>query len=231
MNFYKLPLISVCFIPAFLLHISFAQTPPNASNGTGSGADPKAKAILDEMSARTKTFHSMTIEFEYNIENKKDNIHEHETGKLLLKGQKYRIEIPGQEIICDEKTVWTYLKDVNEVQINVPQTDDQSINPTSIFSIYEKGFKFQFVKEEEKNGKTCQIINLFPVNPAQKPYHTVRLTIDKSKKQIQMLEVLGKDGGITTYSIKKMDTDTPLDDSKFTFDKTKFPGVEVIDLR
>lgn len=213
------------FIPGIL----FITTIVTAQVKTDS--DPKAKAILDEVSAKTKSYSSILVEFEYSIVNKKENISEKETGKLLLKGKKYRIEIPGQEIICDEKTVWTFLKDANEVQINIPQTDDQSVNPTSIFTLYEKGFKFQFVQEETIQGKICQVIKLFPQNPGQKPYHTIKLVIDKTSRQLTSLEVYGKDGGTTTYLIKKFVANPAVDDSTFTFIAAEHPGIEVIDLR
>lgn len=35
----------------------------------------------------------------------------------FLKGEKYKMVMGRQEVFCDKQSVWTYLKDINEVQI------------------------------------------------------------------------------------------------------------------
>jgi outer membrane lipoprotein-sorting protein len=76
-----------------------------------------------------------------------------------------------------------------------------------------------------------QKIKLFPNEPKKKNYHTAVLSIDKAKKQVSSLKVLGKDGSISTYSVKKFTANSVIDDKTFTFNKAAFPGIEVIDLR
>ena len=39
-------------------------------------------------------------------------------------------------IICDNKSVWRYLKELNEVQISDYEPADDEITPTNIFNIY-----------------------------------------------------------------------------------------------
>ena len=80
--------------------------------------DPKAKKILDELSAKTKAYTTIKAEFSWVVE-KKDKSKESQSGKIQTKGAKYKLEIPGHEIYCDGKTVWDFIKDANEVQINV----------------------------------------------------------------------------------------------------------------
>lgn len=193
--------------------------------------DPKAKAILDGVSAKTKSYTSIKTEFTYSMENKADNISESQKGMLLLKGDKYRLEVAGQEIISDGKTVWTFLKDVGEVQISEMEYDEGAISPTNIFTIYEKGFKYQFYKEEVLNGKSVQLINLYPIEANEKSYHTIRLSIDKNKKQLIAIEIFGKEGNTYTYKIEKFTTNLNVEDSHFTFKPSDYPDVEVIDLR
>ena len=193
--------------------------------------DPKAKAILDGVSAKTKSYTSIRAKFTYSMENKAENISESQKGELLVKGEKYRLEIAGQEIISDGKTVWTHLKDAGEVQISEPEYDEGAVSPANIFTIYEEGFKYKFFKEEAREGKKIQLINLYPVNVKEKPYHTIRLAIDQKEKQLISIIIFGKDGNIFTYKIKNLATDLPVKESDFTFKASDFPGVEVIDLR
>ena len=219
--FYTSAMLSACFL--FFTCYCLAQPEGDI--------DSKAKIILDEVSVKTKSYTSIKAEFTFSMENKADNISESQEGTLLLKGEKYRLEIAGQEIISDGKTVWTYLKDAGEVQINEPEYEEGAINPTNIFSIYEEGFKYRFFKEEIQDGRSVQLINLYPVNANEKSFHTIRLSIDKNKKQLITIEIFGKEGNTYTYEIKKFSTNLTVEDSHFRFKPSSHPDVEVIDLR
>ena len=104
--------------------------------------DAKAKAILDDLSKNTKTYKSISASFSFVSEDKNKKVGEKQDGSIIVKGTKYKVEIAGQTIICDGKTIWTYLKESNEVQINNfdPNESEDKITPTNIFTIYEKGF-------------------------------------------------------------------------------------------
>ena len=193
--------------------------------------DPKAKAILDELSKKTKTYASIKAEFAITVEDR-DKKKETQNGNIQIKGNKYKLEIKGQEVISDGKTTWTYLKDANEVQVNnVDLNSTDAINPSNIFTVYEKGYKYKFDKEEAVKGITIQTINLYPENPEKKKYHTVKLMVDKTKKQITGIKMLMKDGSVNSYEIKKFTTNTEMNDALFTFDPKAHPGAEVVDLR
>ena len=193
--------------------------------------DPKAKAILDGVSAKNKTYSSVEIKFQFMMDNKQDDIHESQEGNLLLKGESYKLEMSGAVIYCDGTTQWNHLVESEEVQMTEPEYEEGTLTPTNIFTIYEKGFKYQYVKEEVKDGKTVQLIKLFPEAADDKPYHTINLFVDKVKKQLHSIVVVGKEGDDYTYKVLKLTpnpTTTALD---FKFDSAKNPEVEVIDLR
>ncbi|PCH92023.1 MAG: cell envelope biogenesis protein LolA [Bacteroidetes bacterium] len=193
--------------------------------------DPKAKAILDEVSKKTKTYKAMLVNFTYIMENKKENISDSQSGELLLSGDRYRLKIAGQIIYSDGKIMWTYIEEAEEVQINEQEEDEGMISPTNIFTIYEKGFKYQFHKEEQIDGRTAQVINLYPEKPKEKSFHTIRLYVDKAKKQLFRVKIFGREGDDYIYKIDKLELNPPISDSDFTFDKAAHPKVEVIDLR
>ncbi len=189
--------------------------------------DPKAKAILDELSKKTKAYTSIKAEFSFTVE-KKDKTKDTQVGKIEVKGAKYKLIIPGHEIYCDGKTVWDYIKDANEVQIkDVEVGGDENLNPSNIFTIYEKGYKYKFDSEDA----TKQIVSLFPENPDKKKFHTVKLFIDKVKKQITQVKMMMKDGSTHTYEIKSFATNTEMPDTNFVFNAKAHPGISVEDLR
>jgi outer membrane lipoprotein-sorting protein len=189
--------------------------------------DPKAKTILDELSAKTKAYTSVKAEFSF-VTEKKDKTKETQNGKIQIKGAKYKVEIPGHDIYCDGKTVWDFIKDANEVQVKDMETGgDEALNPSTIFTMYEKGYKYKFDGEDAVN----QTLSLFPINPDKKKFHTVKLIIDKTKKQISSIKLLMKDGSTQTWTIKGFTVNTPIPDADFAFDAKTHAGVSIEDLR
>ncbi len=192
--------------------------------------DKSSGPILSAASARYKSFSSIKAEFSYTIENPKEKTNQKQTGTLSVKGNKYRLAIKGQEIFCDGKTVWTYLEDAKEVQVNEPGNDPDALSPANIFTIYEKGFDHMLAEEKNENGKEVQIIDLKPTD-AKKKYFKIRMTFDKKEKLLLSALIFYKDGSRHTYTISKFTQNEVMPDAFFTFDKAAHGGVEVIDLR
>jgi len=201
-------------IVAVLNVAAFAQT------------DKKATAILDEVSVKTKAYKTIKVEFTYAMDNAKQKIHDKFKGTLLSKGDKYKLTAAGQDVISDGKTVWTYLKDTKEVQINSIGEDDDAFTPTKLLSGYNKDFKSKFI--EEKGNE--QFIELYPLKKG-KSFTKVQLTIDKNKKQISKFVIYDRNGSTFTYLVDKFVTDQPIADNVFTFNKAEHPGVEINDMR
>lgn len=191
----------------------------------------KAKAILDGVSKQTKSYATIDITFTFTTQNTSKKTKDTKTGAACMKGEKYWMSYNGQEVSCDGKTVWTYIKENNEVQINVNDpNNDMTLNPVKLLTDYNKSYTPKFIKEETRGSKIFQIIDLTPVKP--KSYYKVRLEIDKTQKQVVNAIIYDKNGINTyTYSITKFVTNKSIPDTKFTFKTTDHPGVEVIDLR
>jgi len=192
--------------------------------------DPKAQEILKGVSAKYKSMKSLSASFKFTTLDQKDKSTKSETGSLVVKGEKYKLILEGQEVIGDGKTTWTYLKESNEVQINEASKKADGISPTTIFTIYEKGFATKYIGEKKEGTKTLQQIELVP-DDDKKGYFKIQLFIDKEQKIVNNAKVFNKNGTNFAYAIEqfKMNVDAP--ETMFTFDKSKYPGVEVVDLR
>ena len=102
------------------------------------GSDPSAKKILDQASAKIKSYKSIQAVFTLQLQDAQGASQGTKKGNVNMKGSKYVVFITGQEIYCDGKTVWDYIKDANEVQIKDMETGgDDAVNPSTIFTIYE----------------------------------------------------------------------------------------------
>lgn len=195
--------------------------------------DPKAKSILNEVSKTTKAYKTITASYEQVILNKDKKQVDKQEGKIQVKGNKFKLEIPGNTIVSDGKTVWTHNKDAQEVTIkNFEPNAEDGLDPTKIFTMYETGYKYKYDKEEKRNSATYHVISLFPtIKPDKKKYHTVKLLIDKAKKQVYEIRMMMKDGGTQTYTIKSLKPNENLPDNAFVFDTKGFKADQIIDER
>ena len=195
--------------------------------------DPKAKEVLDKLSQTTKSYKTIQIDFSFTLENKKNNVNQTNEGEVALKGKSYRLHMPvfSMDIFCDGTTTWSYLTEAKECNISGVEDDKEgSLNPANIFTIYEKGFNFSYIGEENLAGKVVHVLDLFPVDK-KKEFVKVRLYVDKAKNQITKAQTFNKDGNTYILVLKSMKTNIEMKDDYFKFDKSKYPGVEINDMR
>lgn len=191
--------------------------------------DPKAKAVLDKAGEVYKQSTGIYSKFTQTIEVPAGKAST-KSGEVYLKGNKFRIKFPDQEIYCNEKSIWTYLKDVNEVQINDYEPDPSDISPSNMFNIYQKDFNYIKIADETVLGKICNVIDLTPKDKSRS-YFKVRLWLNKETNLLSKIRIFDKNGYRYNYTISQINNKTKIDDSEFNFDKSDYPGVRVEDLR
>lgn len=197
--------------------LTFAQSKKNAED------------ILRQVSEKTKSFSSIRISFTYNMDNPSAKVHESETGTLLVKGDQYRLDIAGQKVISDNRTVWTYIGEANEVQINAVEEDENVLTPTRLLTSYNEDYKSKLVGEIMKDGRGQYVIELKP--NADKSFTRVELNIDKELFRITRIAIQDKSGNTFSYLVNKFEPDVTVKDNDFIFNQKDYPGVEVIDMR
>ena len=195
--------------------------------------DAKAKQILDEVSAKTRTYSSIYADFTFSMENKEMEIDEKNEGSIKLKGQKYCVTLPdvGVEVFSDGTTLWNYMKEGNQVTIsNIEDDGSELMDPSSIFTIYERGFKSEYIAEKKLGGKTVYQINLFP-DSDEHDVSKIEVSIDKANMMIYAATLHGTDGNLYGILVKKLVTDKNFTDADFVFNKANYADVEEIDFR
>ena len=190
--------------------------------------DAKAQGILDKLSTKMKGLKSFYIEFSASIKNSETGTNENETGKGWVKGNKFSASYGENTIISNGLKTWTIVKEEKSVYESDAADDEDGINPKKLMTIWESGFKNKFIKEDKLNGESVNVIDLYPKNPSKAEYHTIVLYISKSDGELKKAIMKAKDGTVMTYSLTKFQENPDIDDSKFVFDKKKYPGYPVI---
>ncbi len=187
--------------------------------------DPAAKKILDEVSAKIKTFKAVTATFSLKSVSSKGTNNGVRVGSVSIKGQKYIMKQSKVEIICDGSKIYNY--DGNKT-ITVSGVDDagSTLSPQILLSdFYDKDYTYKLVSSA---GNFHQI-ELIPIDK-RKNVKQINIFIDKTKDFITKAKVIDKGNNVTEVTISNTNTSANLSDKVFQFNKDKYPkDVEVLD--
>jgi outer membrane lipoprotein-sorting protein len=196
---------------------------------TGIAQDDKAKEVLDRASKKMDGYKTLTIKFGMTITApEEDPISQ--KGKIFIKGDKYMLDVTDQQVYCDGTNITTYLKEDNECyKSTVEDSEEDILAPTELMTIWEKGYKYRYDGEQDYAGETCHIIFLYPKNPKESKFHTIKMLINKERDEAVYVYLKGKDGTNMKYKLVSMERDNEIPDSKFVFNEAEHPGVECYD--
>jgi outer membrane lipoprotein-sorting protein len=192
--------------------------------------DPKALEILDAMSKKYKSIPAFEANITCNLSNDVDKVNDEFKGKITVKGDKFRMVLPEQEVINNGATIWTYLPEAKEVNIDNYDPTSEDINPSKIHEVYKKGYKYLYLQDKTDGGVLCEEIDLVP-EKKDAQYFKIKMFINKKEKTVQSFTLFDKGGNRYKYTVSKFTANAKVEDSFFTFDPKNYPGVEVIDLR
>lgn len=184
--------------------------------------DPKAKQLLSEVNEKVNSYDNIQISFKYVLENESENIRQETRGKVTLQGDKYVLDILGIQRIFDGKTLYTISSEDEEVTIsNEYSEEENTISPSQLFSFFESGFDYKMDIIQNKMGRKIQYIKLTPIDSETEIKYAL-LGIDIKTKHIYNLIEIGENNTKTTLNVLEFNTNTPLSQSFFNFDASKY---------
>ena len=189
------------------------------------GQDDKANDILKQLSEKTRSYETMDVDFDFNFVNLSQDINEAQKGNIKIHKNKFRLNLNQQLIISDDSTQWIFLKESNELQIMEYDSEDDMLSPNKLFTIYEKGYKSNYVETTESN----HVIDLFPIESNE--FKNIQIQVDINKIQLKKIILFDKNGGSFSYVITRFETNNDLASELFKFNVEDYNDVEIIDLR
>jgi len=195
--------------------------------------DQKAKDILDKMSDKYQSIPVYKTNFVYRLTNKVEEIDEEFSGEIMVKGEKYVLIMSDQEIYNDSETIWTFLKDANEVNVDYYMPDEGDLSPNNIYSAYKKGYRYKWNENKKVGSRTLDVVEMQPENPKDpdKIFFKIILNIDNSDFTIHSWEMYDRAGNVFSYTISGFNPNFQAGDDFFVFNESKYPDVEIVDLR
>ena len=186
-------------------------------------SNSKAKAVLDKTSAVIRNAGDIKADFSANATSGSMS------GPVYI--HKNMLHLASSDVKCwfDGKTLWTYRKSTNEVNITTPTAaEKQSINPYHFINIYKKGYTYT-MRETTLRGKGAYEVTLSATSPANKLRKMV-ITIDKTNYQPLAVNMQRAKSSTTIY-ITSCKTKQKFNANTFSFKRSDYPTAEIIDLR
>ena len=148
------------------------------------------------------------------------------TGYIKLQRQKFVINMGGSITWFDGKTMWTYIKANEEVNVTTPSADAVAkMNPYAFLSFYKKGYTAKMGKSTAKEHEVVL------TGKSGSPFKKVVLRINKSTRYPSVITMTSSKDAVTTIRCNSFLKNQKYSVSTFQFNKKNYPNVEVIDLR
>lgn len=196
---------------------------------TSFGQDAKADAILDKLSKEIKDQKSFYVEFSSTTTNPDSDSKASISGKGWVKGDKYYASFGDNTVISNGIKTWTIIKEEKTVYVtDADEEDEESVNPKKLMTIWETGFKSKYTKQTTIGGESVHQIYLYPKKTST-DYTYIVVYVSVSSNELKRVVMSMRDQTKMTYSLKKFTSNPTVEDSKFVFDKSKYPGYTVIE--
>lgn len=185
--------------------------------------DKKAKDLLDQVTAKVKSYQNIVIDFKYSLNNSKENINQESKGNVTMKGNMYVLNLMGVTKLFDGKKVYTINPEDEEITISkLNEKDDNAITPSKMLTFYNTGYKYTLDITQNVKGRQIQYVKLVPTG-GKDQRKEILLGIDTQTKNIYNLIEVGKNGTKTTLTVNSFKVNQPLSKNQFVFDAAKYP--------
>jgi outer membrane lipoprotein-sorting protein len=190
----------------------------------------KAKNLLNEVTAKVKSYSTILIDFKYTLNNAKENINQESKGDVALKGNLFKLNIMGVTKLFDGVKNYTISPEDEEITISKhDDSDENAITPSKMLTFFNTGFKYSWDIQQNVKGRQIQFIKLIPTG-AKDQRKEILLGIDVQTKHIYNLIEIGKNGTKTTLTITSFKVNQPLSKNNFIFEKAKYPNYYINNL-
>ena len=189
--------------------------------------DEKARELLNQVTAKVKSYDNIVIDFKYAVSNAKGNSNQESKGNVTIKGNQYILNLMGVTKMFDGKKVYTINPEDEEISISgYDENDKNSISPTKMLTFFNSGYKCYLDKSKAIRGRRIQYIVLRPNNGKDNREY-ILLGIDVQTKNIYEVVEFNKNGTKTSIVVNSFKTNQPLSKNEFTFVESKYPNYTI----
>lgn len=148
-------------------------------------------------------------------------------GEIKTLGNKFKVSFPDVSVWYNGTDLYTYNSKTNETTLIHPTAEELAeSNPLAYVTGASKNYNVSF-STVKKAGK--EVLELTPKK--KKGIKRITLTLNKSNYYPEKIVVEPSSGSPVTAEIKTFNTMASISSAEFDYPKSKYPKVEIVDLR
>jgi outer membrane lipoprotein carrier protein len=210
-----------------LTHFTYAQ----ATAVKTETSDPKAKALLDKVKKQYEGYNSLETNFTLTLKMAEQTKEDVQKGKMIQEKDKFRIEMGKQLVISDGKIVWQKVDNNVQIKNATDKSSSEVLSIKDLMATYDKKFIWGIVGETTEGWSKKAMTLVGKPMDRRNEYSKIQITIDQKTNQVISMTAFGKDQSRYKLSMEAPITNKQYAASLFTFDKSKYPNVKIVDLR
>jgi outer membrane lipoprotein-sorting protein len=186
-----------------------------------------AEKVINKLLTSVKTT-AVKTNFQLSVTEKNAVTSQPISGTFTMKATKFLLEMNDTKVWFDGKTQWAYSTSDNEVSITEPSEDElATINPMAILSGFKAKSNVKFSKIKSMQN---HIIELTPKDK-KNDFIKIEVQINKTNNNLILIKLMDKKGTITILNLTNYKQANKVAEETFQFNKSKFKGVTINDLR
>lgn len=98
---------------------------------------------MDEASETMSQYENISVDFDYVLDNRAEDVTQELSGSVLLKGEMYVVNLFGSTQIYDGNKTYTIIPENEEVNISDADVNDENtFTPSKFYSFYKSGYTY-----------------------------------------------------------------------------------------
>ena len=178
----------------------------------------------------TESFRTRAVRSEFTLKiSEKNSVNSQQiSGLIVLNAIRFFLQTDELTVWFNGKTQWAYLENSDEVNITEPTAEElAATNPVAIISAFKSVSRIQFSKLK---SQTNHIIELIPTNK-KADFSKVEIQLNKASGNLHLIKIAYKNGMKNELIFKNYQKNITVNPDVFVFDKAKYKGAVVNDLR
>lgn len=149
-------------------------------------------------------------------------------GQVLLSGNKYRVEGPGQTVVTNSETTWIYSPADSQVVINDANANAGTVTPQTFLTASAKTYDVTSTRTGRRDGAPHDLLSLTATADTAR-FREATLWVRRSDRIVTRFRALDRNGSTLDLRLHDIAVNPSFNGTPFTFSPPE--GVEVVDLR
>lgn len=190
--------------------------------------DKTAQKIIDKIAQNIQHESPLRLEFVLTTKNQGKQTAV-QKGTFVSHGAKFKLLSEDYEDYSDGNNLWHFVKNNQEVELTSVDADNNVLNITQMIRSYANDYRPKLIREEQRGNAVFNVIDLLP--KGKSAISKIRVVANKKTNRISEMTINIREGNTYQYKINKYETKVKISDGDFVFPQSKYPKVEIIDLR